>query len=280
VRKDLGVAAMKTVKWAISTEIFKQPGRPQLSDALNRAGVEYFESEYDSSTRKYADIPYDTSECVVMYGPIRFVREKNKGFLPGAFGFKNDTNTSHYMSQLPPDLFFNNDAMYLPYGMIAKKKDMLADIYGDHLFIRPDSGFKSFTGFDVKLKDLEFELSALKQTKNPGDHEMCLIARAKPIHAEYRIVVCENQIVTGSQYRWDGRMDVRIDVHHDAWSFAQTAVAEAAWQLDTCYVVDIFLSDSGPKIGEFNSFASSGLYQCDTDAIVDAVSRAALKEWQ
>jgi hypothetical protein len=270
---------LKKVKWAISTKIFESPGSPSLKRSLEKAGIEYFHSDYDENTRQYADIQYGVDECVVMYGPIRFVREKNKGFLPGAFGFKKDTDTSYYMSQLPRSHFFNSDAIYMPFGMISERKYMLQDIFGDKIFIRPDSGFKSFTGFSVAIKDLDFELSSLKQTKNPGAHEMCLIARAKPIHAEYRIVVCEGKIVTGSQYRWDNKMDIRIDVHSDAWSFAESAVAAAQWQLDTCYVVDIFLSDDGPKIGEFNSFASAGLYNCDTDAIVDAVSKAALREW-
>lgn len=270
---------MKQVKWTISTEIFDKPGFPKIEDALKRAGIEYFQSTYDTISRQYVDIPYDIDDCVVMYGPIRFIREKNKGFLPGAFGFKKDTDTSYYMSQLPRQYFFNDDAIYIPFGMISDRKDMLRSIFGDHIFIRPDSGFKSFTGFDVKLQDLDFELSSLKQTKNPGPHEMCLIAKAKPIYGEYRIVVCDQKIVTGSQYRWDGKMDIRIDVHHDAWSFAEEFVAKAEWQLDTCYTVDIFLSDDGPKIGEFNSFASSGLYNCDVDAIVKAVSEAALHEW-
>lgn len=270
---------MKNVKWAISTAVFKRPGLPSIEDALDAAGIEYFHSDYEQATFQYTDIPYDVNECVVMYGPIQFVKKKNKGFIPGAFGFKNETNTSYYMSQLPRKYFFNDDAIYLPFGSILQAKDQLKSLFGDHIFIRPDSGFKSFTGFDVKLEDLEFELSSLKQLKNPGNHELCLIASAKNIQSEYRIVVCDGKVITGSQYRWDDRMDVRIDVHSDAWAFAEDIVAKADWQLDSCYVVDVFLSDTGPKIGEFNSFASSGLYNCDRHKIVKAVSELALSEF-
>jgi hypothetical protein len=270
---------MKTVKWAISTDIFEKPGRPSLKKALEQAGIEYFHSDYSSEKREYADIPYETDECVVLYGPIQFIRRKNKGYIPGAFGFKSDTNTSYYMSQIPNKHFFNNDAVYLPWGSISQRKEQIRSLFGDHIFIRPDSGFKSFTGFDVTIENLDSELSALQQTKHPSVHEMCLVAKSKPIHAEYRIVVCDRKIVTGSQYRWDGKADIRIDVHSDAWNFAESVVAKAEWQLDTCYVVDVFLGDDGPKIGEFNSFASSGLYNCDVHAIVEAVSKAALDEW-
>jgi hypothetical protein len=268
-------------KWAISTEIFEKPGYPKLRTALEKAGIEYFHSDFDKHTRQYADIPYGiVDECVVMYGPIQFIRTKNRGFIPGPFGFKKDTDTSFYMNQLPSNHFFNDHVVYLPFGMITKHKYMLQDIFGDHIFIRPDSGFKSFTGFAVKIKDLDFELSSLKQTKNPFSNEMCMISRAKNIQSEYRLIVCNRKVITGSQYRWDNKMDVRIDVHSDAWKFAEDVVAAAEWQLDTCYCVDIFIGDDGPKIGEFNSFSSCGLYNCDLDIIVEEVSKAALSEWQ
>ena len=270
---------MKQVKWAIHTDILDRPGLPSLKKVLEDEGVEYFHSDYDFEKREYADIPYGIGECVVMYGPIQFIRKKNRGFIPGAFGFKKDTNTSHYMSQLPRKYFFNYDAIYLPFGSLLDMKHQLFSIFGDHIFIRPDSGFKTFTGLDIHKDEFETEISSIKQTKNPGPHEMCLVASKKEILGEYRIVICEGKVVTGSQYRWDGKMDVRIDVHHDAWNFAQDYVATADWQLDTCYVVDIFLSEYGPKIGEFNSFASSGLYNCDRKAIIRAVSEAAAKEW-
>lgn len=270
---------MQKVKWAIHTDMLDRPGLPKLHKALEDEGVEYFHSDFDQSTREYKEIPYETDECVVMYGPIRFVRKMNKGFIPGAFGFKADANTSHYMSQLPRKHFFNEDAIYVPFGSIVDQKYQLFSLFGDHLFIRPDSGFKTFTGLDIKKDELESEINSIKQTKNPSPHEMCLVSSAKKILGEYRIVICDREVVTGSQYRWDNRMDIRIDVHHEAWDFAQNVVAKEEWQLDVCYVVDIFMSENGPRIGEFNSFASAGLYNCDRRAIVRSVSNAALKEW-
>jgi len=269
-----------TVKWAISTEIFRRPGSPQIDSALQRAGIEYFQSDFDPNTREYADIPYGQDECVVMYGPIKFIRTKNRGYTPGAYGFKKDTDTSFYMTQLPGDWYFNEHCVYMPVGMIARSKSMIRDLFGDHIFMRPDSGFKSFTGFDVTMDKLDYELSALKQTSRPFDHEQCLIARARPIKCENRFVICDRKIVTGSQYRWDDRLMTRIDLHPDCVAMAER-VATADWQLDTCYTVDIFLCEErGARIGEFNSFASSGLYQSDVDAIVAAVSASALKEWE
>ena len=101
------------------------------------------------------DIPYGTDECVVMYGSIKFIRTKNKGYVPGPFGFKEDTNASHYMSKLPTEWFFNEDAVWLPLGSILKKKQMLSDIFGKHLFIRPDNVFKYFASSGLYNCDLD-----------------------------------------------------------------------------------------------------------------------------
>jgi len=269
---------MKQVKWAISTEIFRKPGFPQIDDALKRNNIEFFHSDFDHTKRTYTDIPYSTDECVVMYGPIKFIRTKNKGFVPGPFGFKSDTNTSHYMSQLPSEWFFNEDAIWLPWGSILKKKNVLVDIFDKHLFIRPDSGFKTFTGFHVHVDDLDTEILSRNQTDNIDPYEMCLVAKGKSILGEYRMVVCDGKVITGSQYRWDDKLDVRIDVHHEAWSMAEK-VAKHEWQLDVAYTVDIFLGENGPRIGEFNSFSSSGLYNCDLDIIVNEISKTSLNEW-
>jgi len=267
------------VKWAVSTGVFDRPGFLKITDALDRAGIEYFQSEYDTVSRKYKDIPYGVDECVVMYGPIQFVKNNDKGFLPGPFGYENP-NTTQYMSKLPIEWFFNSESIYLPFGQIMSKIDFINKVYGDRLFIRPDSGFKSFTGFNVNIEDLEFELSSRAQTEPVFYDELCLVAKEKQILGEYRFVICDKKVVTGSQYRYDGVLDIRIDVNSDALKMAEK-VAQHPWQMDTCYVVDIFLDALGaPSIGEFNSFSSSGLYSCDVDKIVKEVSACALKEWE
>ena len=269
---------MADVKWAISPKIFLKPGFPKIEDALIKNGIEYFVSDYDESTRTYADIPYSKDECVVFYGPIKYIRTQNKGFFPGAFGFSDNTNTSSYMSEINMDLFFNHDAIYLPFGAITHNKDKLSKIFCNDIFIRPDSGFKTFTGISTTIDKLDFELSSIKQISNPGNNEMCLISSAKEIYSEYRMVICDREVVTGSQYRWNGKLDVRIDVHHEAWACAES-VSKLQWQPDVCYVVDIFMGERGPRIGEFNSFACSGLYNCDLNKIVTAVSKTAKDEF-
>lgn len=267
------------IKWAISTEIWDRPGIPSMQKALDRANIEYFHSDFNAKTREYADIPYLPGESVVLYGPIKFIKTKNKYYHPGAFGFKKETNTSFYMTMLNKDLFFNGDCIYLPYGQIEQKSEFLFDTFGDGLFIRPDTGFKSFTGFSVNSKEFDYELKSLTQLHNPDLTEMCLISKAQKIITECRFVVCSGKVVAGSQYRRDGISDVRLDTDASCLEFAKKVTENSSWTLDTCYTIDIFLDEHrGPLIGEFNSFASAGLYMCDRDIVVREVTQTAMDE--
>mgnify|MGYP005850169065 CR=1 FL=1 len=271
---------MRKVKWAISEEAFKRHEFSLLSTALEQKEIDYFRSELDEKTREYEDIPYGTDECVVLHGPIKFIRTKNRGFIPGAFGFKQTMNLNHYMTIYPQEWFFNSDCVFLPWGLISSQKEKLRNLFGERVFIRPNSGYKNFTGFDLNLKDFEEESSARKQTETIFPEELCLISSSKEILGEYRIVICEKEPITGSQYRWDDILDVRLDVHTECWDFAKKVANYDEYdQLDVCYVLDVFLTHQGPLIGEFNSFASSGLYNCDRSIVVEKVSNLALKEW-
>lgn len=269
----------KSVKWGLSTQVFEKPHFPKLIDALEKSGIEYFNSQFDTAARKYQAVPFDCEkDCVVLYGSIQFIRSINKPFLPGAYGFNENVNTRNYMSHIDKDLFFNHDAIYLPFGQITSSKDLLRILFGEKIFIRPDSGYKSFTGFSTTLEELDFEIDSRRQTNAVFPEEFCLIAKHKPILGEYRLVICEKQVITGSQYRWDDKLDIRIDINNECWKFGEK-VAKLNWQPDSCFILDVFLSETGPKIGELNSFSCSGLYNCDLEKVVLAVSKAAIKEW-
>ncbi len=276
---------MGQVKWAISSEAFEKPGYPKITDALERSGTEFFNAKFNITDRTYEKIPYKISECVVLYGPIKFVK-MNMGCIPGGFGFKDVMNTSYYMSLYPRDLFFNDRAIYLPFGMIQSSSALLKNMFGENIFIRPDSGFKSFTGFTTTIKNLPHEISTRKQISNVGDQEMCLISSAKDIEGEFRFVIADGEVITGSQYRWDNVLDIRIDVRHDCWTFAEKIAKLnydpfTKYDLDRVYTVDVFLAPfRGPTIGEFNSFASAGLYNCDMDKVVEAVNRVAESKYE
>jgi hypothetical protein len=135
------------------------------------------------------------------------------------------------------------------------------------------SAYAPYIG-DLLLNDVE----TLKKSVYP--EMICVVAKPRSIEAEFRFVIADRQVVAGSQYRWEDRLDVRLDVLPICRELAQE-VAQREWQADRCYTCDVALLDgrSKARIVELNTFSSSGLYACDTEAVVDAVSRAAWREY-
>lgn len=186
-----------------------------------------------------------------------------KGGCPGAYFNDNVKSFAKFAPHIGEDLL-SSDYIILPYGEFVRRKMT-------NRFIKPLSGLKEFTGqvanWDDKLSHLHIEPETL-----------CVIASPKEIQAEFRYIIAERRVVTGSEYRWDDVLDVRRDTLPECDALA-AKIAAAPWQADIVYVCDIAMTNEGPKVIELNAFSSSGLYACDTYKIVEAVGRAAMKEF-
>jgi hypothetical protein len=88
-----------------------------------------------------------------------------------------------------------------------------------------------------------------------------------------------DEVVTGSEYRWDNVLDVRTDYPQSCWDLANK-VAKHSWCPDIAYTCDVCLVDDEPKIVELNSFSSAGLYACDLEKTIDRINKIALKEYK
>ena len=52
------------------------------------------------------------------------------------------------------------------------------------------------------------------------------------------------------------------------------------WEPHAIYCLDLALADEGWRVIECNSVSYSGYYDCDLHAIVAAMSRVAVREWE
>jgi hypothetical protein len=190
---------------------------------------------------------------------------------PGMYFNANVKSFSKFAVHIGFDLL-NEDFWILPYGEFVRRKE-----YGDW-FIKPESGLKEFTGQVIYESSFEDDLKKLSP-HHPIDLDTLIIMnRAQNIKAEFRYVICEKQVIAGSEYRWDNVLDVRRDTHPACDAMAKK-IAEADWQADTVYICDVALTEKDEaKVVELNAFSSSGLYACDTYKIVEAVSKAAERE--
>lgn len=236
-------------------------------------GFDLVTGRYDEDSQEWtiSDIP--KAAPVFAHGAIKFIRTLTPySFVPGAFGFKDYVQVSSYMRKYPRDWFLNDAGVFVRFGSLASLIPRFKALSPNGLFLRPDSGYKLFTGVKIDYDTFEKTLDDII-AKSPMVRPMtpCYLAPKKNIIAEYRFFAVGRKIVAGSQYRRNNVLDVRADFMPNCYELARK-VAEF-YQMDKAFVVDIAETEDGPRIVEFNSFSSSGTYAADTDAIVREVSK-------
>jgi len=200
-------------------------------------------------------------------------------YQPGALGVNERTKASCYMSNLPLDWFMNREAVFMTWKMFkARARELFYDQDTDRLFVRPDSGYKSFAGQVVNYGTLEEDIKTIDQLSGVMDETMIMIAPCHDIKGEFRFVVADGKVVAGSEYRWDGRLDIRRDWTPECEELARK-VAEHDWQVDIAYTCDVALLEDSVKLVELNGFSCAGMYACDLNKVIPAVSAAAIKEF-
>ena len=253
----------------------------ELVTALQSTGTKHWVLDYGLNTPLEVPEECDSHHYHLMvWGSLEFVRELRKK-ISGTLLLYGHTERTHWfscvsnLSDLP---FLSDDAFGLPWGVFKRSAERLRGCYGgERVFVRPNSGFKTFTGQTIGYDSWEEDVRSIEQTSSVMDETLVVTASAKEILGEFRFVVVDGRVVAGSEYRWDGKLDVRRDWPAECEGLAQR-VAEHPWQLDSAYVVDVADTPDGPHIVELNSFCHAGLYASDVEAIVRAVNAVAEKE--
>jgi hypothetical protein len=298
----------KPITWIIDDLLLERHddvGFPTLADAAREAGDTVFTTKYVPFSQELV-LPDDmvshlfhTTHRVptVVYGTVGFCRQFQRTTwlqrqCPGTYLRFDELKYSKAAAMFGP-LMFNDDFVMLPYGELRRR--VLDDLemglnpphYDDHtFFVRPDVVTKTFAGRVFAFDTDEDDVYALDKYEKIHQAELVIVAEPKDIIAEYRHFVVNGVVVAESQYRRDNKLDIRVDVSEDNSALASMIAAEGviiheeriAWQPDTVYVVDTAETVDGPRIIEFNSASCSGLYACDTRAIVKAVAVQAWKE--
>ena len=102
-----------------------------------------------------------------------------------------------------------------------------------------------------------------------------IVAPVVPVdEREWRFVVVDSTVVTGSAYQADGRTaidDAETSGAEEAWEFAQMIASELP-PPDAVYVLDVCESNNKLWLLELNSFSGADLYGCDGERVLNAVA--------
>jgi hypothetical protein len=267
---------MKTnVKWLLEPEVFEGEEEPLLA-TLTKLGVEYEAIKFGKPYEDYLKSFKDT-DCVVFHGSLQSggLYQREAKWIPGVYCNLPKFECVYYYPRLGKNLL-NADYIMLPFGELNRRKEWLLETFGDNFFIRPSSGFKTFTGKVVTGETWDKDIRLLGFC-NIEPEAIVVVAPSAEIVTEWRLVVVDNKVIAASQYKQKDRQEPSEEV----WNYGQKVLDESDYQPDPAWILDVCQIKNGElKVVEVGSFSCCGLYDCDPEPIVQEVSRVAWREWQ
>jgi hypothetical protein len=257
-----------------------ETGYPLLSDAAKSLGCRVHIYKHIPFSETAENIPFNDNECIVSHGSIQFTRKLEKYYGGTAIPLAYTRNVSSYFTYAAHigEHLLNSDFVMMPYAEFVRRGVKK----GTSVFIRPNSGMKTFTGKTICWDNFDIEIATMNQINNIGPEELVCVSSPKIILSEYRYLIVDGKVITGSEYGWSTstqKFKVKDKTHPLCDDMANT-ISKLDWQADSVYMCDVALCDDDTaKVVELNSFSMSGLYGCDTNKVVEAVSISALREF-
>jgi len=271
------------VKWLFEKDTFEED-LDDIQKAVTDQGMEYKLCTYVpfEGDSQFLNL-FDEKDCVIFYGSLQYARQIKRvaKWVPGVYCTLANYECLNYYPYFG-DHLLNADYLMLPFGELDRRRGFLYDTLGEDgsIFLRPSSGFKTFTGTIVNIETWSTHLDKLG-CYGPQKNDLIIAARPRNLGREWRCLVADGMVITASQYR-NGYDTTRISgAPFHILKYAQDVVNESKYNPDPVWALDICETKSGePKVLEVGGFSCAGLYKCDPNLVVSAVSQTALKEWK
>jgi hypothetical protein len=220
-------------------------------------------------TKNYPDL---SNELVLFHGSLSnadFIF-KSKLWSPGAFCNTEMFECLSWYEQVSKWIVQQDWSYTTVEELVNNPNIYTSKIKGEKLFVRPNSPLKPFSGRvlnkdNVSLKSLDFGYYY------DDPKEKVIISSQSNIGQEWRFVICNSKVVTGSSYTADNRVATDDEWKGKPLELA-TEIASAIDPPEDVYVMDICSTDKGLKLLELNPFSGADLYNCDRESIVVAIT--------
>ena len=262
---------MTALTWVLESSVFSDR-HASLKLAIDRCGDQWIEWNddwwLDGIPSHLAD------EHVVFHGALGTAAriESDVDWWPGSFCPTEAFRCSSWYRSVQPWLL-HPDWRVLPADELVEWASAVAEELGspDRLFVRPDSPLKPFSGRVVEVAGLT--LDTLDHGFYYDDESLpVVVAPVQEVGAEWRFVVVDGQVVTGSGYEAATRSATTQALDGRT---AQVA-AEIANGIEApaeIYVLDLCETAADIRLMELNPFGGADLYACDAEAIVREIGR-------
>ncbi|WP_375754793.1 ATP-grasp domain-containing protein [Corallococcus exercitus] len=248
--------------WVVQNNLFNEQGFHTLMDVLAHGSIPHTLVKV---------IPFgggieptlELTGPVVVMGSLSLTRYAHEqGWTPGAF-INDQFDFRVWRRHLGPHLL-NADATVHRFADVPEQPGPF--------FIRPCLDDKAFSGmlttWDAFTTWREQVLKLDTYATVTADTPVAVSA-PRHIQREYRMVVVDGRVITGSLYKLGDRVVASSQVEPEVHAFAQR-MAET-WGPDRAYALDVFMHEGGLYIGEFNNLNSAGFYAYDVGKMVAAV---------
>lgn len=275
---------MEKVHWVLEKNLLKrnrERGISQLDKAVIATGHNLHIINYNITERSFDEWPaIPNFEPVIFHGPIGAFRvfsrdAANLGWHPIGYCNFDQLSYTEFSSHVLDDLL-NKSHHYMTWGAFEQQIREDPNGYFDKnksVFIRPNKVTKTFPATVLNIHNYNIELRTIGYYMAVPDSTLIVVCPSKILDKEYRIIIGNKKVITGSQYSNGSKSEISSIVPDDILELADK-VSKLDWQPDIVYTCDIGyeLGIDIPKIIEFNSFSCAGLYACDLEKAVREIS--------
>lgn len=162
----------------------------------------------------------------------------------------------------------NSDGVFLPYRCLYSPVSSVVSNMGEKIFIRPDSGNKSFSG--QVIDNTEESIRQFKRTTRIDDREMVFITQNKDVGSEIRVFLYDD-IISSSFYEHADSPQKSIEINNAIKNICENMVVmiKENCGLYEFIVADFTILPNGEiKLVEINNAYTSGFYKADVGKIL------------
>lgn len=263
-----------SVFWLVDTVLMNEEESSRLAKALNDSKSRCIISTYRPFIDKIETHGLTSYNQVAVYGTIQFALNATQ--FCGNFLRRGEYDVTSYRESLGiGDDCWLNRPIFTTFGYLKRN---IFDILPEHssLFVRPNSGIKTFTGLVDRKERLANRLRNEMQFSKVDDNTLVQVSSPVKIHSEYRTIIYDKKFITGSGYG-NGKsfpLDKRVQ------NFASGVAYYCKWE-DPVVIDFALVEDTTGELYiravEANCITCAGWYDSDYDKIVEVINDRTLK---
>ncbi|MBO9428365.1 ATP-grasp domain-containing protein [Sulfitobacter sp. R18_1] len=257
-----------------------------ISSAISSLGWQGHQIETERFSHSIEDIDrtlfktaLDPNDPIMVFAGIRLAShlqyKKLTKVQSGVIADQAKLTWSSYATHLPNDMLLNPFGILFPWGYLRDPMTVrtVKKAFGeDGVFIRPNSPWKPFAGFDTTWDQYAHNLSAYEQLEAIDAGEICVLFPRKTLDVvEWRFWIVAGEIATYAPYSWSTLPDEKRSPPADMIPAVEKAIRYLDGYEDSL-VIDMADTPNGAKIVELNGLTTSGFYDgMDVTALLSSL---------